>query len=143
VKSLGIVLLLSGCGHFGVTMPADEVAKHGTKIFEAPMPKVYDAVATALESQGWKIPEKHPETGFLRTSRRAADDGLKRRYEIELKPRLDGSTRVIVRPHLYRDGGDVSDQEVWVLDGNDGERVLWRRLFRGIRDQLGDKVAEN
>jgi hypothetical protein len=59
------------------------------------------------------------------------------------KPRLDGSTRVIARPHLYRDGGDVSGQEVWVLDGKGGERGRWRRLFREVHAQLGDKVAAN
>jgi hypothetical protein len=59
-----------------------------------------------------------------------------RQYYVDLKQGPDGQTMVIAQPRVYRGEADLSDQQVWVLEGPEGERTLWSKLFRDIGDQL-------
>jgi hypothetical protein len=150
MKKLSIVLLLAaGCGHFGGhAMTPAEVSGFGTRAYDAPPTKVFKAVVQALELEGYKVPVQNLEKGLVRTARKviradavggngyAMAVDVSRQYYVDLKQDPSGKTVVIAQPRVYRGETDLSDGEVWVLEGADGERALWSKLFRDIGDQL-------
>ena len=144
-----VVLLAAGCGHFGGhAMTPAEVAGFGTRAYDAQPTKVFKAVVQALELEGYKVPVQNLEKGLVRTARKviradavggngyAMAVDVSRQYYIDLKQDPSGKTVVIAQPRVYRGESDLSDGEVWVLEGPDGERALWSKLFRDIGDQL-------
>jgi hypothetical protein len=57
-------------------------------------------------------------------------------YDITVKG-AGSETEVVVAPRGYHNNMVVTDREVWQLDGPQGQRVRWQRLFDGIKKMLG------
>ena len=60
---------------------------------------------------------------------------MTRSYRVMIRVNGEG-TSVVAQPYVYMGEQDVSGGNVWVLDGAQGERLLWQQLFQGIQDQL-------
>lgn len=39
-------------------------------------------------------------------------------------------------PAVFANDADISTQSVWVIDGPHGERTVWQRLFKSIKELL-------
>jgi hypothetical protein len=147
-KLLLVLALAGGCAHAGAQMTQQEIAGYGTRAFSAPPTKVFHAVVQALELEGYKVPVQNLEKGVIRTARKvlrvdavggngyAMAAEVTRQYYVDLRAGDNGSTVVIAAPRVYRGEADLSDQDVWVIEGPEGERALWTKLFRDIGDQL-------
>ena len=62
-------------------------------------------------------------------------DGLQ--YELHVTATADGGSELVAVPRAIRNGQDISDQPVWILDGKYGQRPRWQRLFNETRKMLG------
>jgi hypothetical protein len=136
-----LVLSLIGCG---AAMTPVEIAMNGTRSFDAPPAKVFEAVQSALKLEGYEIAIAKPEKGIIKTNRKMvrADAygqqsavAVRRQYLITIS--ADGNrTKVEAVPRVFSGEADVSDGSVWVLEGAAGERTLWNTLFKDIEDNL-------
>ncbi len=129
-------------------MTEKDIAEYGTRQFHAPAGHVRIAVLTALQAQGFAIAHDaenkiETEDAFVRQtvtvesghSIGTAPVVYTRRYVVDVSCGQSGSCTVQARPSMHAGGTDISGQYIWDLDGPDGERSLWKRLFRDI-DQL-------
>jgi len=147
-KLVLMTALAAGCAHAGAQMTPTEIAGYGTRAFNAPPTKVFDAVVKALELEGYKVPVQNLEKGVIRTARKvlrvdavggngyAMAAEVTRQYYVDLRQGENGQTVVIAQPRVYRGEADLSAEPVWVIEGPEGERELWSKLFRDIGDQL-------
>ncbi len=59
-----------------------------------------------------------------------------RSYSARIWSLPSGATRVSLEPRVFAGEQDLSSGKVWVLDGDQGERTLWLRLFKDIEELL-------
>jgi len=136
---------LTGCfGTRGSLMTTQEIDTYGSKDFSAPPHKVFEAVKAALRTQNFDIAMENPEKGLIKTNRRlirAAAMGHQaidytRAYIARITPLPSGGARVSLEPRVFAGEDDLSGKQIWVLEGDEGERLLWTRMFRDISDAL-------
>ncbi len=128
-------------------MTAAEIGSNGSHRFDANMAETFAATAGALQVLGYEIAFTNEEKGKIKTSRkfvRAHAQGgaysaqaveVSRQYYIDLKAD-GGGTVVTATPKIFIGERDVSDDRVWVLEGESGERTLWKQLFSEIQSNL-------
>jgi len=138
--------VLTGCS-FGQPLTPADIQQHGTKVFDAPSSDVLEAAVAALEAQGYEIARKDAEKGIIQTKPklvRAAARGsaegstaieYTRRYRLRLSAKGKG-TEVAAKPSVFAGSSDISQKEVWAIQGAGGEIELWNQLFREIADNL-------
>ena len=138
----------------GMTMTPQIVQAAGTHAFSAPYDRVFAAVANALQSEGFPIAISNSSEGMIKTGQKlirteavsAADyrgNGygtmttaeITRQYVIRIHASGD-TTVVIAEPRIFEGNAELSGQPIWDLDGPEGERNLWQRLFRDISEAL-------
>jgi len=138
-------LLTVGCGLFmGSAMGTAEIEQYGTHIVSAPKEKVFKAVTGTLQSSGFAIAVENREKGIIKTDRRLIRAGYNgdmavgyyRRYDIRINELSQDKFQIVATPKVYAGDKDLSDGNVWVLDGSEGERQLWKSLFKEIDDLL-------
>jgi hypothetical protein len=140
-----LAFVLAACG---AAMTPAEIQTNGTHSFNAPMDKVFAAAKGALLTEGYEIATENPEKGVIKTKRKLvrADASMQgpgtatavevtRQYIVRLTSD-GGRTQVTAEPKVFQGDADLSDGSVWALDGDQGERALWQRLFREIEDGL-------
>lgn len=156
---LGLVLT-SGC--LAATMPATGgmamtpqiVQTAGTHAFSGPYDRVFAAVASALQSEGFPIATSNSAEGMIKTGQkliraeavstadyRGTGYGTMTTAEITrqyvIRVRASGTTTVVTaEPRIFEGNAELSGQPIWDLDGPEGERNLWQRLFRDISEAL-------
>ena len=121
-----------------------EIQSHGTRSFDAPPEKVFEATVAALKTEGYDVALAKPEKGIIKTARKlvradAVGDtsavAVSRQYIITI--RSDGGKTIVEAvPKVFEGEADVSDGSVWILDGQAGEHELWNHLFTDIHDNL-------
>ena len=135
----------TGCYLFiGERMTTEEVQKFGTHVVSAPKEKVYKAVTGTLQSLGFNIAVEDQDKGIIKTDRkliRAGSNGdnavgYYRRYDLKITELPDGKFQIVANPKIYAGDNDLSNESDWVLDGPQGERVLWKSLFKDIDELL-------
>jgi hypothetical protein len=118
-------------------------SRDGTATYGAPPAQVFQATRDALESLGLGVAVARPESGMLISKRfvlsssatggpgyaNLTEDTLK--YDISVVAAATG-TQVVARPRAYRNAQEISDQDVWILDGQYGQRPRWQKLFDEI-----------
>jgi hypothetical protein len=138
---------LVGCATL-VPMSPEIVQRDGRTVFAGDKEKVFQAVQEALESLNVGVAIAKPETGLIVSKRfvlaayavrgryvaTANEDTIQ--YDITVKPAPESGVEVVVAPRGYHNGMEVTDREVWELDGPQGQRVRWQQLFAEIRKML-------
>jgi len=139
---------LVGCAHL-VPMTPEIVQQNGRTTFSGNREKVFQAVQEALDSLNVGVAIAKPDTGLIVSKRfvlasyavrgryvaTANEDTIQ--YDITVKPMSDAEVEVVVAPRGYHNGMEVTDREVWQLDGPEGQRTRWQQLFNEIRKMLG------
>jgi hypothetical protein len=147
VVGLAAACGIAACAHGQVLTPG-EVGRSGSRQFPAPEDKVFYASVGALKVEGYDVETADVEKGVIvtkpkavRVSARTTSSGnvapaqfveYQRRYRVTVVPQ-NGGTRVIAEPSLAKGDRDISKEEVWDLDGPDGEKVQWDNLFDDIK----------
>ena len=59
-----------------------------------------------------------------------------RQYYIRIESTDPTNTTVVAEPKVFIGERDISADKVWALEGPEGERELWKRLFAEIESNL-------
>jgi hypothetical protein len=142
------VAIMAGCaGPTGRPLTPNDVASYGTARFDAPTGKVFSAVQGALKSEGYQVASADSSKGLIKTNRklvRAVAVGndmsaqaieITRQYLVKVRP-AGSATVVVAEPRVFQGDLDLSDGNVWDIEGPMGERKLWSQLFRDIKEGL-------
>lgn len=150
-NKLVVVLVAAGgiaaCTH-GQVLTQGEIGRSGSRQFSVPQDKAFYASVGALKVEGYDVDTADVEKGVIvtkpklvRASARTTPSGnvapaqfieYQRRYRVTVVPQ-DGGARVIAEPSLAKGDRDISKDEVWDLDGPDGEKAQWDNLFDDIK----------
>ena len=138
---------IAACAHGQVLTPG-EIGRSGSRQFAASEDKVFYASVGALKVEGYDVETADVEKGVIitkpkvvRANARMTPNGsasqaqfieYQRRYRVTVVPE-NGGTRVIAEPSLAKGDRDISKDEVWDLNGPDGEKVQWDNLFDDIK----------
>jgi hypothetical protein len=138
---------IAACAHSRVLTPG-EIGRSGSREFSAPPEKVFYASVGALKVEGYDVETADLERGVIvtkpklvRASAQTTSNGglssgqfieYQRRYRVTVSAE-NGRTRVVAEPSLAKGERDISKDEVWDLDGPNGEKVLWNSLFDDIQ----------
>jgi hypothetical protein len=132
-----LLLLLIGCftacAHDAVT-GSNEIDSFATRDFPGGYGNVFAAVKHALKSDGYDIIESRVERGILLTNRRSMGAAYRRQYDVSVT-RAGANTRVRLTPRIFADNKKLGSDS-WVLEGPEGERALWDRLFAAVQQTL-------
>lgn len=135
--SVSLVMLSCAAPVRAVRLSPEEIAAHGTREVPQPPERVWAAVPGALRSLGYPIAHEDAASGLVKTGRKhvrsigqmgVGEVPVSRQYQVTVLARGTGSVVVAV-PTVFVGERDVSGEAVWQLDGDDGERALWRALF--------------
>ena len=140
--------LATACRRGAVMTPA-EVDANGTHVFAASHADTFKATAGALQTLGYQLTMTDEGKGILKTDRKllqaravatssvsASAVQVTRQYYVRITSTDATSTAVVAEPKVFIGERDVSGDEVWALEGPEGERELWRRLFAEIQSNL-------
>lgn len=144
---------LIGC--FGRPMTDEEIEQYGTKEFDATASETFEATKNALASLNYQIVLENPDKGIIKTNRipiKAQAKGTLdtygtnttanysevvyyRQYIFKITATENGA-KVKATPKIFEADHDISDDSIWELDGDKGERKLWSTIFNEIQDNL-------
>jgi len=142
--ALGLVVGLGACSS-GQALTQGEIGRRGARSFAMPPTTVYYACVGALLANGYEIERDDIEQGVIVTRPRAvtgAGPVTARAYRLTVEPDEGGGTRVVAAPMLYSGGRDVSNRELWNVDGPRGEHQLWTELFGDIDAALAHPAPD-
>jgi hypothetical protein len=146
MRKASLLLVMAGCAHMVAMTPA-VVQQEGRMTFSSTPEKVFKAVQEALESENIGVAVAKPESGLIVSKRfvlasyatggryiaTANEDTIQ--YDITVKP-AGADIEVMVAPRGFHNNMEVTEREVWQLDGDQGQRVRWQRLFAQIKKML-------
>jgi len=127
---ISVALALGGCASTQA-LTQGEVGRSGARQFSAAKGTTFAIVIGALTAEGYEIASSDPATGEIVTKPQAVHTPgsvTARAYRVTVTAEGQGS-RVVAQPILYAGTRDVSNADVWVLDGPQGERAQWADLF--------------
>jgi hypothetical protein len=138
------VVVAAGCVH-GVALTQQDIDQYGGATFNAQPEKAFAAAQGALKSMGYEIAFADASTGTIKTGRKmiravgSANQatGVYRQYTLILRSDSKEGTRITAVPRVFIGESDVSDGEVWAMEGPQGEKRLWSDLFRELSEILG------
>lgn len=143
--------LSGGCaaGNRGAYMTPQEIDANGRHTFSAPPAETFKATAGALQTLGYELTVANEEKGIIKTNRKelraqavatsnytASAVSITRQYYVQLSSTDGATTTVVASPRVFVGERDVSGDQVWALEGPEGERELWRRLFAEIQSNM-------
>ncbi len=141
--------LLTGCaGGRAALMTPEEISAHGTHRFAAPPAQTFAATIGALQTLGYDVAVANEEKGMIKTARKdlraqavaagntAIAVSVYRQYYIRIESTDPTNTTVVAEPKVFIGERDISADKVWALEGPEGERELWKRLFAEIESNL-------
>lgn len=129
-------------------MSPAEISASGTRAYAAPPAEVFAATTGALQTLGYQLTVVNDAKGIIKTDRKpiradaAAANGravaveVTRQYYVRVESSDGANTTVVAEPKVFIGERDVSGDPVWMLDGPEGERTLWKRLFDEIQSNL-------
>ena len=151
MKKWFVILLaaMSGCYHYHLLTPA-ELASRGTRQFsQTTQTQAVEATASALETLGYKVTLKVPETGLLKTapkvfvvyatgnasSATAHEDAVA--WNVQVEP---ASTGVVIHasPRGFRNGTEITERGMPDVVIEPKFRDLWKE----ISSSLGSPAVE-
>jgi hypothetical protein len=111
-----------------------EIGRRGVRSFAASPETIFYACVGVLNADGYEIASADPDQGVIITKPMPIPSGgavTARAYRVTISPDGTGS-HVIASPALFAGERDISDEEVWNLDGPRGEHALWTELFADL-----------
>ncbi len=144
---VGLLLALGACAGGGAMMTPQLIEQSGTQTFHAPYEKVFGATVSALKSEGYPIASAEPEKGFIKTGQKlirsvavggngsAVAVDITRQYVVHVGQAGDG-IGVSAEPRIFQGNAELSGGAIWDLDSPEGEKALWMRLFRDIKEAM-------
>ncbi len=147
-----LLVVLTSCVTGASYLTKSDVEAFGSKEFNVPKAKVFDAASSTLKALGFEFAVSDKSKGQLVTKKQLVGTKTKgyvdsggnvaantnagyRQYDIRITE-ANGKSRLVATPRIYIDSTDVSDQEQWLLDGPGGEKAKWAELFQGIQNNL-------
>jgi hypothetical protein len=137
----------SGCAHLTAMTP-EVVKADGRRVFPGDKDKVFQAVTEALDALDIGVALAKPESGLIISKRfllaayasgnyvvTGNEDTMQ--YDITVRPLAEGEVEVLASPRGYHNNQEVTDRNVWQLDGAQGQRQRWQKLFAQIQRMLG------
>lgn len=146
---LAVVPLLGGACASGQYLTRSEIESHGTRVYAVESRALADAAARTLQVMGYEVALSDPERGLVKTGRKliraqaiggpggAQSSGIYRQYQIAISPAGEAGSRIEVTPSVFVGERDMSREDVWVIEGPEGERQLWDDYFRELEQVLG------
>jgi hypothetical protein len=147
VLAVSLISAVGCLGAGGAMMTPTVIEQAGTQAFKAPYEKVFTATVNALKGEGFPIAMAEPEKGLIKTGQKiirsvavggnhtAVAVDVTRQYVIHVGKAGDGIV-VSAEPRIFQGNAELTDQPIWDLDSPQGERALWKRLFRDIQEAL-------
>jgi hypothetical protein len=149
---IALLGILTSCVTGASYLTKADIETFGTKEFNTPKSKVFDATSATLKTLGFEIAVSDKSKGQLVTKKQLVGTKTKgyvdsggsvtantnagyRQYDIKITE-VNGKSRLVATPRIYVDATDVSDQEQWLLDGPGGEKAKWATLFQGVQSNL-------
>ncbi len=116
------ILALIVLGVSAVTLPGQ--TGEATRIFNAPLERVWTVTESVLKSLGWEIDKRDRAVGWILTNSRGVDfkdfgvygDGTRHKLRLTLKSIGEGKTSLSVERELYKE-----------------ERILWMREKKPLK----------
>lgn len=108
-----------------------EVGRSGARTFNEPKGTTFAICVGALTAEGYEIASSDARAGLIETQAlavRGSGPVTSRAYRVTVTPDGQGS-RVVAQPIVYSGARDISNSDVWTLDGAQGERAQWSDLF--------------
>lgn len=130
VFGVAAMVALGACASTQV-LTQGEVGRSGARAFNEPRGTMFAICVGALTAEGYEIAHSDVAAGVIETKPlpvRTQGPVTSRAYRVTVTPDGQGS-RVVAQPILFAGTRDVSNSEVWVLDGPEGERAQWSDLF--------------
>jgi hypothetical protein len=134
-RGLGAAVMVAALALWGCAstqaLTQGEVGRSGARQFGTAKGTTFAICVGALTAEGYEIASSDPATGEIVTLPQAVHTSgpvTARAYRVTVTPEGQGS-RVVAQPILYAGTRDVSNRDVWVLDGPEGERAQWADLF--------------
>jgi len=134
---LTVLVALSTCASTQV-LTQGEVGRSGAREFNEPKGTVFAICVGALTAEGYEIAHSDPASGVIETKPlavRTPGPVTARAYRVTVTSEGQGS-RVVAQPILFAGTRDISNSDVWVLDGPEGERAQWSDLFSVMSSAL-------
>lgn len=144
-------LVLGACA-FGKNMTPTEIQTYGTHTVKATKAQAFNAITSTLKTRGFAISLENIEKGLIKTERRlirtaassssvggyaeAQAVGYYRQYNFQVNELPDGQCQIVATPRIFAGDSDISEGQIWVLEGPEGERTLWKSLFKEIDEVL-------
>jgi hypothetical protein len=137
-----VLATLSGC--FSALRPrvmtAEEMARHGTRVYSADVTTGLKAATVALETLGFVITLSDPATGTIKTAPRhmVATSYGSTVYRDELAWVLVVSShasgvQVLATPHAYTNGTEVPNERIAANFLEEKFDTLWKELDSDVR----------
>jgi len=127
---LAAVVAVGACASTQV-LTQGEVGRSGAREFSEPKATMFAICVGALTAEGYEITPVATKPLPVRTPGPVTS----RAYRVTVTPDGQGS-RVVAQPILFAGTRDVSNSDVWVLDGPEGERAQWSDLFAVMNSAL-------
>jgi hypothetical protein len=151
--ALGLVAVLAAGCFQTVRLTPELIHDDGRVVLAAPPEKVFQAAQEALAALNIGVAVAKPDQGLIVSKRftlstsavasgysaSLVEDTLQ--YELLVKGIADGKTELIASPKAFRNAREMTDEKVWILDGQYGQRPRWQRLFGEVRRMLGEPAA--
>ena len=118
----------------GQTLTQGDVGREGTRNFAAPPEAMFYASIGVLKANGYDIARADRRDGIIVTKPKAVSSKgpiTARAYRFTIWP-AGGGSQVIATPLAYAGSRDVSNDPVWQMGGDRGERARWNRLFQDL-----------
>jgi len=142
--ALGLAVGAAACSS-GQALTQGEIGRRGARSFAAPPSTVYYACVGALLANGYEIERDDIEQGVIVTRPRPVTEAgpvTARAYRLTVESDDHGGSRVVAAPVLFAGGRDVSNRELWNIDGPRGEHQLWSELFGDIDAALAHPAPD-
>ncbi len=143
---LGLIISTVACvGGGGKHMTNEIVMEHGTKIYKADYKMVWEAVKGTLVTDGYYLAYVNPKKGIINTRQKlirsfignnGQASSYYRQYLVTVIAISKTEVKVTLSPKLFAGNTDITGEKVWVIDGKDGEILLWEKFFKDVSNLL-------
>lgn len=129
-------------------MTKEVIAQNGTKVYDAKYDDVWKAVKGILVTKGYYIAFEAKGKGIINTDQKiirstatastysAQATSYYRQYKVKVKEIAEGKIQVVLDPKMYAGNNDISAKQIWVIEGEYGEKKLWNNFFNEVQELL-------
>jgi len=129
----------------GYYMTDKTVEQYGTRIYKVSYDNIWNEIKGTLITSGYEIAYENREKGIINTKQKvillSANKGgqatvYSRQYLVSVIKISNEEIKVKLTPKLFKGNNDITKQEIWVIEGKDGEIELWNKFFEDLSGLL-------